>query len=274
MMDSDAFLSDFNDFVSADTVGVASDFAHLNKDDALLTMNMDDDVIGDVTEVSFEAAGTTDNQPDHFFDTSSAFSSSLMTHVEQEVNVMTDINDISDELNLSTSGGSLSKELVPGSVTGMITDEDDQAMMQTSLPINPVGMTRNVLIDSFEEDSAPCTVLPVAVQQTIDDEDEWDDFEEADVSPNIDAVSLSTPVISTDAVDFKEHSSSSTSASSNLGQSYVGTLNARNNDHFKEAEFLLGDADASSTNEVKHKHKHMALLYIISMIGIDDIAFY
>ena len=271
MMASDAFLNDFDDFVSADTIVKESDSTHVNKDDALLTMKLDGDVIAEVTEVSSEATDTTDNQPDLFFGTTSAFSSSPITHVEPEVNEVTDINH---KLNLSTSGVSLSKESVPESVPGLITDDDDKAMTHTPLSSNPVCVTGNILNDAFGEDSAPRAIVPDAVQQTIDDEDEWDDFEEADVSPNIDAALLSTPVISTTAVEFKEHSSSS-SASFNLGQggqSYLETPNARNNDHSKEAEFLLGDAAAPSTNEVKHMH--MVSLHIMSMIDINDLSFY
>jgi hypothetical protein len=263
ILDSDPF-NEFDDFVSADMKGIeAADFSQLNTDDDLLEIKSAHDRGAVIIDSSPSAFDIEDREDDPFFGTEASFSSSSSA---VKVMPVLEVTDISHKLNLSTRGVSLSEALVPEmpeSDAVMTAHEDDQAKTNTPLSSHPVSATENVLDDSLTGASASEKV-PEAVQQKVevdDDEDEWDDFEEAEVSPNIDVPVLSDAVISPSAMEFKDHTPPVDPVDPvNLS---VGTVSATHRDHMREAESLMDD-EMRSQNEVMYTVQHH---FIISPVN-------
>ena len=262
IIDSDPF-NEFDDFVSADMKGIESaDFSQLITDDDLLEMKSGNNRSAAIIDSPLLAVDIEDSEDDPFFGTEASFSSSSSS-VVKVVPVLDEVTDMSHKLNLSTRGVSLSEALVPEmleSDAAVTAHEDDQAKPNTPLSSHPVSVTENVLDDSLGGASASENV-PEAVQQkveVVDDEDEWDDFEEAEVSPNIDVPVLSNAVISPSAMEFKDN----TPPVDPVHLS-VGTVTAAHRDHMKEAESLMDD-EMRSQNEVMSTVQHH---FIISPVN-------
>ena len=261
IIDSDPF-NEFDDFVSADMKGTQADSSQLNTDDDLLEIKSANDGGAAIIDSPPSALDIEDSEDDPFFSTEASFSSS--SSVVKVVPVLDEVTDISHKLNLSTRGVSLSEALVPEvteSGAAMTAHEDDQAKPNTPLSSHPVSVTENVLDDSLGGASASENV-PEAEQQKVevDDEDEWDDFEEAEVTPNIDVPVLSNAVISP-AMEFKDHTPPVDPVNPvNLS---VGTVTAAHRDHMKEVESLMDD-EMRSHDEVMYMILHC---FIISPIN-------